>query len=123
MKLKQIKLRGVFFKWLWKDSKAEFYEFEFHHNDSKQNLRDLLLDSDHSRAVTLGFQKIFNIKKIQIICFNWEWTQMEQTASRLLRNAGSWYEHRCVYHGYTNYGEVLEAELVLEVTLNILFIK
>jgi len=32
---------------------------------------------------------------------------MEQTASRLTRNAGSWYEHRYVYHGYTNNGEVL----------------
>ncbi len=96
---------GVFLKWLWKDSKAEFYA-EFHHNDSKQNLRDLLLDSDHSRAVTLGFQKIFRLSNSNYL-FNWEWTQMEQTASRLLRNAGSWYEHRWVYHGYTNYGEVL----------------
>lgn len=38
---------GIFFKWIWKDSKAELY-FEFHHNDAKQNLRDLILDSDHS---------------------------------------------------------------------------
>ena len=34
---------------------------------------------------------------------------MEQTASRLLRNAGSWYEHGYVYDGYTNNGEVLGA--------------
>ena len=52
---------GVFLKWIWKDSKAEIYA-EFHHNDSKQNLRDLILDSDHSRAATIGLQKIFNIK-------------------------------------------------------------
>ena len=51
---------GIFLKWLWKDSKAEIYA-EFHHNDSKQNLRDLLLDSDHSRAATFGLQKIFKI--------------------------------------------------------------
>ena len=31
---------------------------------------------------------------------------MEQSASRLLRNAGSWYAHSYVYDGYTNYGEV-----------------
>ena len=31
---------GFFLKWFWKDSKAEIYA-EFHHNDSKQNLRDL----------------------------------------------------------------------------------
>ena len=32
---------------------------------------------------------------------------MEQTASRLLRNAGSWYAHGYTYDGYTNEGEVL----------------
>ena len=51
---------GIFFRWFWKDAKAEFY-MEFHHNDSKNNIRDLLLDSDHSRAATLGFQKVFKI--------------------------------------------------------------
>ena len=96
---------GVFLKWVWKDSKAEIYA-EFHHNDSKQNLRDLLLDSDHSRAATIGLQKIFNINNDDFL-FNWEWTQMEQTGSRLIRNAGSWYEHSYVYDGYTNKGEVL----------------
>ena len=51
---------GIFFKWYWKDSKAEIY-FEFHHNDSKQNLRDLVLDSDHSRASTIGLQKFLTL--------------------------------------------------------------
>ena len=100
---------GVFLKWIWKDSKAEFYT-EFHHNDSKQNLRDLLLDADHSRAVTFGLQKIFNISNNNYL-FNWEWTQMEQNASRLVRNAGSWYEHSYVYDGYTNRGEVLGSSI------------
>ena len=60
---------GLFFKWIWKDSNAEFY-FEFHHNDSKNNLRDLILDSDHSRAATFGLQKIFNINNNKYL-FNW----------------------------------------------------
>ncbi len=96
---------GVFLRWLWKNSKAEIYA-EFHHNDSKTNFRDLLLDSDHSRAATIGLQKIFNINNDDFL-FNWEWTQMEQTGGRLIRNAGSWYEHGWVYDGYTNKGEVL----------------
>lgn len=100
---------GLFFRWLWDDSKAEFYG-EFYHNDSKQNLRDLLLDSDHSRAVTLGVQKVFKINNNDYL-FSWEWTQMEQNASRLVRNAGSWYEHRYVYDGYTNRGEVLGSSI------------
>lgn len=100
---------GVFLRWLWKDSNAEIYA-EYFHNDSKQNLRDLLLDSDHSRAVTVGLQKVFSINNKNFL-FSWEWTQMEQTASRLLRNAGSWYEHSWTYDGYTNYGEVLGAAI------------
>ena len=98
---------GLFLRWLWKDSKAEIY-VDYNHNDSKQNIRDLLLDSDHSRAVTVGLQKVFDINDDNYL-FSWEWTQMEQTASRLLRNAGSWYEHGWTYDGYTNEGEVLGA--------------
>jgi hypothetical protein len=36
---------------------------------------------------------------------------MEQTASRLLRNAGSWYLHNYTFDGYTNEGEVLGASI------------
>ena len=100
---------GMFLRWLWKDSKAEIY-VDYNHNDSKHNVRDLLLDSDHSRAVTVGLQKFFKISTDNYL-FSWEWTQMEQTASRLLRNAGSWYEHGFVYDGYTNEGEVLGASI------------
>ena len=98
---------GVYLRWLWKESNAEIY-VDYNHNDSKQNIRDLMLDSDHSRAVTVGLQKIFKIKGDDFL-FSWEWTQMEQTASRLLRNAGSWYEHAWTVDGYTNEGEVLGA--------------
>ena len=65
---------GLFLRWLWKDSKAEIY-VDFNHNDSKQNIRDLLLDSDHSRAVTVGLQKVFKINNDDYL-FSWEWTQM-----------------------------------------------
>ncbi len=100
---------GIFLKWLWLDSKSEFY-FELHHNDSKNNFRDLFLDTDHSRAFTMGLQKIFSVGRNQIL-FGWEWTQMEQTAGRLLRDAGSWYEHSYVFDGYTNKGEVLGSSI------------
>lgn len=102
---------GIFLRWLWTDSKAEVYA-EFNHNDSKVNFRDLLLDSDHSRAVTVGLSKIFETKyKDTYFKFDWEWTQMEQTNSKKLRNAGSWYHHFKVTHGYTNYGEVIGSSI------------
>ena len=52
---------GGFLRWFWEDSKAEIYT-EFYYNDSKWNLRDLILDSDHSRGVTIGIGKVFDIK-------------------------------------------------------------
>ena len=100
---------GIFLKWNWNESKSNFY-FELNYNDSKQNFRDLLLDSDHSRAVTVGLEKIFLINDDNFL-FNWEWTQMEQSASRLIRNSGSWYRHIYVYDGYTNKGEVLGSSI------------
>jgi hypothetical protein len=100
---------SAFFRWVWLDSNAELYG-EFGYNDSKFNFRDLLSDSDHSRAVTLGIRKLFYSKNNDSqIEFHWEWTQMEQTASRLIRNAKSWYQHSRVRHGFTNYGEVIGA--------------
>ncbi len=98
---------GIFFRWVWPKSKAEIYT-ELHFNDTRQNLRDLLLDSDHSRARTIGIRKLFDLNKNKLL-FEWEWTQLEQTKGRVLRDAGSWYEHLWIYHGYTNYGEVIGA--------------
>ncbi len=95
---------GIFFRWVWNESNSEIYA-EYNYNDAKANLRDLLLDSEHSRAVTVGIRKKFNDNLV----FSWEWTQLEQSASRILRDAGSWYVHYRVYDGYTNRGEVLGA--------------
>lgn len=95
---------GIFFRWIWEDSNAEVYT-EYNYNDAKTNIRDLILDSEHSRALTMGIRKKFN----KNLVLSWEWTQLEQSASRILRDAGSWYVHYRVYDGFTNKGEVLGA--------------
>ena len=100
---------GIFGRWVWQDAKAEIYG-ELNYNDAKHNLRDLILDSDHARAYTIGIHKVFQKDSTsKIYEFSWERTMMQQTSSRLLRNAGSWYVHGTVRHGYTNNGEVLGA--------------
>jgi len=102
---------GLNFRWIWKNANAEIYG-EYFHNDSKANIRDLLLDSDHSRAATIGLQKIFSLKNSDdYFKFSWEWTQMEQTAGRTLRNQGMWYHHSRVQHGFTNRGEVMGSSI------------
>ena len=100
---------GIFGRWVWQDAKAEIYG-ELNYNDAKHNLRDLILDSDHARAYTIGIHKVFQKDSTsKIYEFSWERTMMQQTSSRLLRDAGSWYMHSSVRHGYTNNGEVMGA--------------
>ena len=100
---------GVFGRWLWQDAKAEIYA-EYQMNDSKYNLRDLVLDIEHSRAYTIGFRKIFQKNPTsRIYELSWERTRMQQASTSSVRNAGSWYEHGSVRHGYTNNGEVMGA--------------
>ncbi|OEK03863.1 hypothetical protein BFP97_13510 [Roseivirga sp. 4D4] len=102
---------SIFGRWIWYDSKAEFY-FEFGKNDAAANLRDLLVDTDHSRALTVGINKLFPTSDPDAdLQFNFEWTQMSQTESRFARNAGAWYHHSSVRDGYTNNGEVLGSGL------------
>lgn len=109
--LLQDEAAGVFARWIWFDSRAELY-FEFAKNDAAVNLRDLLVDSNHSRAFTLGVNKLFKLDRVdEFIQFNLEWTQTSQTESRLFRNAQSWYIHSSVRHGYTHNGEVLGSAL------------
>ena len=71
-----------------------------------------MVDTDHSRALTVGLNKLFPTTKTdEYWQFNFEWTQTSQTESGLIRDAKSWYIHGRVRHGYTNRGEVLGSAL------------
>lgn len=101
---------SVFMRWLLTKSKAEVY-FEYGLNDHSYNTRDFLLGPGHSRAYTIGMNKLISYKgrKAEYIQVGIELTHMEQSLDRLIRDAGEWYTHYQVLHGYTNRGEVLGA--------------
>ncbi len=103
-------LTSVFARWLLTGSKAEVY-FEYGKNDHSWNTRDFLMSPYHSRAYTLGMNKLmpYKGKEDEFIQFGVELTHMEQSIDRILRSAGEWYMHSEVLHGYTNRGEVLGA--------------
>lgn len=100
---------GIYFKYLDTKSNFEIYS-EYYLNDSKVNLRDFFVDSRHARAFSLGIQKGLNSIQNNFI-ISWEWTKLEQTAGRVIRDAGSWYQHGAVKDGYTNRGETLGASI------------
>lgn len=101
---------SIFLRWVFKESKSEIY-FEYGYNDHKQNIKDLSTSPSHSNAILVGFGKIFNLNSTQnkYLKFNFEHTQLQQSADRLVRPAGAWYEHGTVRHGYTNMGQVMGA--------------
>lgn len=103
-------LTSIFARWLLTKSKAEVY-FEYGLNDHSYNTRDFLLGPEHSRAYMIGMNKLISYKgrKDEYIQVGIELTHMEQSLDRIVRDAGEWYTHSQVLHGYTNRGEVLGA--------------
>ena len=103
-------LASLFMRWVFNESKSEIY-FENGWNDHKTGLGDLFENPSHSRAYIFGFGKIFNFEKSQFkyLKFNFENTMLQQSADRIVRDAGSWYEHVSVLHGYTHMGQVIGA--------------
>jgi hypothetical protein len=103
-------LASLFFRWVMKESKFEFYG-ESGWNDHSSTLWDLFESPEHSRAYLFGFSKLFmlNKNKNKYLKVNFETTRLEQSADRIVRPAGAWYMHGIILHGYTNKGEVLGA--------------
>jgi hypothetical protein len=107
---KRDQLASLFFRWFLKESRFELY-FENGWNDHSSTLWDLFESPEHSRAYLFGFNKIFilNSKKDSYLKLNYENTQLQQSADRIVRPAGAWYLHGPVRHGYTQMSQVIGA--------------
>jgi len=103
-------LTSGFARYVLPNSKAELY-FEYGKNDHAFNVRDFLMAPDHSRTFTIGFMKLipYKIHEEEYIQIGVEITRLEQSMDRIVRDAGEWYTHSPIFHGYTNRGEVLGA--------------
>jgi hypothetical protein len=103
-------LASIFFRWVLKESKAEFY-VENGWNDSSSDLWDLFDSPEHSKSYLMGFSKIFMLNKNEdsYLKVNFESTRLEQSADRLVRPAGAWYQHGIIFQGYTQMSQVIGA--------------
>lgn len=103
---------SVFGRWLWTDANAEIY-FEYGKEDFNWDLRDLLLDPEHSRAYILGFKKLIKINDHpdENVEVGIEETQTAKPADDVeeRNSTPSWYANPFVRSGFTNNGEVLGA--------------
>ncbi|MFT7156763.1 MAG: hypothetical protein ACI8Q1_001778 [Parvicella sp.] len=110
VEIKRDQLASAFARFVWPKIETEFY-FEFARNDAAQNFRDFFLEPWHSAAYNLGFRKLFPFKgkHDEKIDLAFEFTHLQQSAGRITREAGPFYVHSRVRHGYTHNGEVLGA--------------
>lgn len=104
---KRDQMISFFFRLRLAKDKTEIYG-EYGRNDHSEDLRDLLLEPEHSRAYILGFSKTFESGKKDLRLFG-EVSDLQGRETGLLRAQPSWYVHHQVRHGYTNYGQVMGA--------------
>lgn len=101
---------SLFMRWLWPEERAELY-FEYGHSSPSGNLRDLSLEPENDRAYIFGLRKQYPFfsRKDEIIQFNFELTQLQQSTVKSVLDARAWYINKYVRHGYTHQGQTLGA--------------
>lgn len=100
-------ISSLFARFLFPESHSEIY-FEYGRNDHSVDIRDFIMEPDHSRAYILGAQKLVSISNEEKLLISGEVTQLSQSPARFVREAGTWYTHS-INQGYTNEGEVIGA--------------
>jgi hypothetical protein len=100
---------SAYVRWVMPESHVEFY-FQFGRNDHPYDIRDLLVQPEHTRAYIAGLRKLIPLQKEdEFIQVGLEVTQMEGSKTGTIRAQPIWYAHRLVTGGYTQMGQVLGA--------------
>ncbi len=99
---------SIFARWVFPEAGFEAY-VEWASNDHNWNLRDFIMEPEHSQAYTLGFQKTLPAADRSFWRLRGELTHLELSRTVLIRATPSYYAHYQVLHGYTHGGQVLGA--------------
>ncbi|RDC54260.1 hypothetical protein DU508_22500 [Pedobacter chinensis] len=107
--VKQDQYISFFARYVLPESKAEVY-LEYGRNDHAYDLRDAIVEPEHTRAYVAGFRKLVPlIREEEYIQVGMEFTQLQKNTTRETRASETWYTHYQVSDGYTNNGQVLGA--------------
>jgi hypothetical protein len=101
-------LLSLFGRWVHSESGFELY-WEWARNDHAWDLRDLILEPEHSQAYTLGLQKAFGSTGRRVLVLRAELTHLEAGPTFQVRSKGTYYAHYIVTKGYTHKGQVIGA--------------
>jgi hypothetical protein len=107
-RLKRDQILSLFFRLLLPKEQAEVYA-EYGRNDHAGSTRDFLMEPEHSRALIVGFKKIFPLRAKAKLEMMMEFTNLQIPSTSLVREQESWYAHYQVRDGYTNLGQVVGA--------------
>jgi hypothetical protein len=105
-------LFSAFGRWVLGASGFEVFG-EWARNDHSWDLRDFLLEPEHSQAYALGLQKSFALAGERLLAFRAELTHLEAGETFELRGypRGSYYEHTVATQGYTQRGQIIGAAI------------
>jgi hypothetical protein len=103
-------LASLFFRYVQPADGIEVYG-EFGRAEEPINLRDLLVDPNHSLGSTLGLQWVRPVGDGTLVRIQAERSFLEQSPTYTHRPMGSWYTSRAVAQGFTNDGKVLGAAI------------
>jgi len=99
-------LINLFMRYVFPKANTELYG-EYGWNDHSYNIRDLILNPDHSSAYLVGMRKIVPLSNQRRVGIEFELTQLEPTNSDIARPAGNWYVHGQILEGYTNQNQII----------------
>lgn len=100
---------SLFARWVMPEANAEIY-FQYGREDHSKDLRDVVVEPDHSKAYVAGFRKLFPFKGTEKhIQVGFEVTKLESSGTSAVRNPSFWYTNTQVRDGYTQKGQVLGA--------------
>jgi len=103
-------LASVYLRWVFPESHAEIYG-EYAREDHSWDLRDFLMEPDHSRAYTIGFQKLIMSNWIDFFKVNLELNSLQPTLTEVVRSQNYFYTHYLITEGHTNEGQILGAAI------------
>lgn len=101
-------MASVFVSWKFYQPDLRVY-FEFARNDFNGSPRRFLVEFEHSRAYTLGIEKLFRLNNSGKIHWQYEHTYLPRYISSSYRKGPPFYIHGVVSHGYTHNGQLLGA--------------
>lgn len=101
-------LASLFGRWVLSNSGFEVY-WEWARNDHSWEIRDFLLEPEHSQAYTIGLQKAIDLDGLHVLAVRAELTHLEADPTFQVRPKGTYYVHAPVTQGYTHEGQVIGA--------------